>query len=280
MPVVWVQRVGQHESWHGELADGDTIGRAKSCSITLDDPAVAELHAIVRLPDRGDDIAFYLQPGASATIDGEVRRGRAALCTSRCTVEIGPFTIAIAQIDTEVPTDFSIRFDEPVETPAHDAVESELLASIRARPSDDAVREVYADWLEQHGFALRAGLLRAETLAAQPGTDIDVRVDTLAPAADHAWRAITSRAPIDRCVMFKVTCPKKWSALAATSVDRVRHCAVCDRRVHYCTSVEEARAHGRQNHCIAIDAAVARGEALAAYDHDPADDTMEMGEVA
>ena len=281
MPVVTVHRAGRR-LLDVDIADGATIGRSTACTVVLKDPAVAELHATIRDPDRGDDIALYLAPGASAVVAGDTVRGRARLWSPRCLFSIGLFEVTIADIEAEVPTDFSIRFGGAAEAVGstyepHDAVEAELVGSLRMRPNDDAIREVYADWLEEHGFDLRARLLRAETIAAQPGLDISVRIDNLAPPEDHAWRAVASRAPIERCVGFRKPCPKSWSALATTANDAVRHCATCSRPVYYCASIDEARARGASQDCIAIDAAVARGEALTAYDG--ADDIL-MGEIA
>jgi uncharacterized protein (TIGR02996 family) len=263
------------------LDDDITIGRSARCAVVLDDPAVAQLHATLRIPDRGDSAALYLQPGASAVVAGDTVRDRRALWSPECVFSIGPYTLRISDIPHEGPTDFVIDLRATADGAArpykpHDATESELVASLRERPADEAIREVYADWLEEHGFDLRARLLRAETEAARPELDISVRIDTLVPAADHPWRAIASRAPIDRCVQLKTPCPKRWSSLAPTSDDRVRHCATCEQPVYYCASVAEARAHGQMSHCIAIDAAVARGEALAAYD----ENNLEMGEIA
>ena len=43
-----------------------------------------------------------------------------------------------------------------------------LLATIRARPKDDAPRLVYADWLDEHGDPDRARLIRAQVAVARP----------------------------------------------------------------------------------------------------------------
>jgi uncharacterized protein (TIGR02996 family) len=285
VPVIEAHRDGARVA-RVVVDDDITIGRSPRCTVVLDDPAVAEVHATIRIPDAGDDVALYLQPGASAIVAGDVVRGRYALWSPACVFSIGPFVIHLTDVLHEVPTDFTIDLTTSVatETPGRPTpryepaggTESLLVATLRERPADDAIREVYADWLEEHGFDLRARLLRAETEAARPDLDISVRVDTLAPAPDHPWRAIASRAPIERCIQLQTPCPKRWSSLAPTADDRVRHCATCEQPVYYCASVDEARMHGRLFHCIAIDAAVARGEALAAYD----EDNFEMGEIA
>ncbi len=129
--------------------------------------------------------------------------------------------------------------------------EAALLDALRKEPGDVATRLVYADWLEEHGDASRAAFLRVES---EP------------MAGDTRWRRITSRAPIAKCVTFAAPCPKRWDALASTGTDGVRFCGECQKPVYFCASVDEARQRGKQHACIAIDAAVARGEAEAAYD--------------
>jgi len=130
--------------------------------------------------------------------------------------------------------------------------ERELLAAVRDDPRDQATRQVYADWLEENGFDLRAEMLRADH-------------DT--EAGDAGWRAVVARAPIAKCVTFEVQCPKQWDALAPVGGDdQRRFCGACHQDVHYVTSVEEARRRGRDRQCIAIDAALATGAAVAAYE--------------
>jgi uncharacterized protein (TIGR02996 family) len=42
-----------------------------------------------------------------------------------------------------------------------DAVETDFVEALRKNPGDTATRQVYADWLEQHGFDLRAEYMRS-----------------------------------------------------------------------------------------------------------------------
>lgn len=151
--------------------------------------------------------------------------------------------------------------DRPVGT--DDPTEQALLTGVRADPADAATRAVYADWLEAHGHAARAAVLHAE--AAEPRDEHRLRA--VAEPADAAWRAVVSRAPIDRCTFeLAFQCPRRWDALAPTGDDATRFCATCEREVYFCASVDEARQRGLAGDCIAIDAAVARGEALDGYD--------------
>jgi uncharacterized protein (TIGR02996 family) len=145
---------------------------------------------------------------------------------------------------------------------AEDPHEAALLAALRANTDDSATREVYADWLEQHGYATRAGFLREEG-----GEHFEDSLRATADPGDAAWRAAISRPPISRCgVRFGFECTKRWDALTRTADDQVRHCGACDKQVFFVTSIEEAELRGEDHQCIAIDAAIARGEALATWD--------------
>jgi uncharacterized protein (TIGR02996 family) len=158
-----------------------------------------------------------------------------------------------------------------------DAAEAGFIESLRTNPLDQDVRAVYADWLEERSQFLRAKLLRAKPVA---------NVDHLAQAGDHAWRAITARAPIEHCSLawiddlqldgdgsIDLQCPNDWSALTTTEHDRVRDCRRCKQPVYYCASAEEAGNRGRGRLCIVIDAGVSRDKALAAYS--PTDDASD-----
>jgi uncharacterized protein (TIGR02996 family) len=48
-----------------------------------------------------------------------------------------------------------------------------LVTAIRADPNDDALRLVYADWLDEHGQAERAELIRVQVALADPPEDRD-----------------------------------------------------------------------------------------------------------
>jgi hypothetical protein len=57
---------------------------------------------------------------------------------------------------------------------------------------------------------------------------------------------------------MKFACPKQWAELQATGVASVRHCDSCDRAVHYCHTIGEAREHAQAGDCVAIDKRVLR----------------------
>ena len=83
---------------------------------------------------------------------------------------------------------------------------------------DDAARLVYADWLEQHGRAACAELVRVqEQLAAaapesRAFSDATLRLCTLADATDLAWRMQIARGRVIGCDVDG--CAMDWTGLA------------------------------------------------------------------
>jgi uncharacterized protein (TIGR02996 family) len=116
------------------------------------------------------------------------------------------------------------------------AMERALVDGVR----DEGGRDVYADWLEQHGVADRARFLRA----GEP-----------APPEDARWRALVSDARLESC--FDKACSKRWATLVRTTADNVRDCTRCTRQVHYCPSLATVQNEARRGVPIAIDAALA-----------------------
>ena len=51
--------------------------------------------------------------------------------------------------------------------------------------------------------------------------------------------------------VFRFQCPQLWTDLSATETADIRHCAVCDREVFFCTTDEETIEHAKAGHCIA-----------------------------
>lgn len=142
-----------------------------------------------------------------------------------------------------------------------DEVERRLRETIRQAPKDAHARQVYADWLEQHGYETHATFLRLDSVDATP-------MDALAAAAqplDLAWRREMSRAPVARCVTFALACPLRWDELTPKSA-AARHCGKCGKDVMFVETALEAQRFAREGHCIAIDPAVARGDIERAYD--------------
>lgn len=54
-------------------------------------------------------------------------------------------------------------------------------------------------------------------------------------------------------IEFVFQCPQLWTGLLATADWRVRHCQVCERDVHLCTTIDELQAHAAAGHCVAVD---------------------------
>jgi uncharacterized protein (TIGR02996 family) len=131
--------------------------------------------------------------------------------------------------------------------------EHELLAPLRLRPSDEGVRMVYADWLEQRGEVARARFVRLQG-------------DSTDDAGDAAWRAITSRGQVWRC--HREPCTQRWDLLEARADDeRTRDCATCSLPVKYCVDVDAAMRVGANDRCpITIDASIDGREGRLAFD--------------
>jgi uncharacterized protein (TIGR02996 family) len=129
-----------------------------------------------------------------------------------------------------------------------DETEAQLLAALRDAPGDEATRALYADWLEQHGFGVRARFVRGE------------EVEAIGEVSDEGWRAITSRAKL---CCEREACLGSWERLAATSESRVRACSVCERCPVYCVHVGEARVAGRRAHPAALDVMARRAMEIA-----------------
>jgi uncharacterized protein (TIGR02996 family) len=160
--------------------------------------------------------------------------------------------------------------------------EDALIRQIMLHPSDDTIRDVYADWLEEQGdpravfvrlqvelnglfkerdrqqIAIdRAGIRRTRERIRLARS----RLRNLRATIATDWLAQLDRTLIEHCsVRFQFRCPLQWADLQPTDASRVRFCNTCRTNVHYCTSVAEALDHARQRHCVAIDSTVPRVE--------------------
>ena len=139
----------------------------------------------------------------------------------------------------------------------------EFLRAIAAEPNDQALRYVFADWLEEQGD-WRAEFVRLDCELAE----IETRADTsarnrwreLRKQISPSWLTVLGRSKIENCegVTFRRPCPQRWELLQATKSAAVRHCESCQRNVHYCGTIDEARKHAELGHCVAVDVAVVR----------------------
>lgn len=176
-------------------------------------------------------------------------------------IRIGDYTLAIEDVAVEASQDRPLAPFLP-----RDQVEADLLRAVGE--GELSSREVYADWLEQHGHALEAEFVRVQqALVAMAPEDDDfrrcsARLRKLASTLDLRWRARIARLVIERCpttiprapnVVFDFQCPKEWGSLAPTEREDRRFCGACKRHVHYCSSVPEARNHAARGECVALD---------------------------
>lgn len=140
---------------------------------------------------------------------------------------------------------------------------TELLAAIHAT-DDDQPRLIYADWLEERGIHSKAEYIRLQDqlhLEARTPTDALAafahkaqHLRDLAVRFSEDWRRQLARPVIEKCdIGFELECPVDWSALPPGESPTVRHCSTCDKAVHYCKSIEEARGHAYGGRCVALD---------------------------
>lgn len=136
-----------------------------------------------------------------------------------------------------------------------------LLAAIAEGHEPSRLR--YADWLDRRGEPARAELLRLDHALHEMRADDPrfiptlQRIRALAPRVSIDWRSRVSRAAIEGCAAYGVTCPAYWRALPATA-DDVRTCPACHDKVYYCATLPLAQERVQQGQCVAIDATCER----------------------
>ena len=131
-----------------------------------------------------------------------------------------------------------------------------IRASIAQR--EDGSRVVYADWLEEHGDPIRAEFLRLQEMMPRlaDGSHFEAtsaRLRQLSEAIAIDWRKKVARPLIENCLGIELECPKDWGGLSTTERPNVRYCDSCQKKVYYCSSVEEARTHAFAGECVAVD---------------------------
>jgi uncharacterized protein (TIGR02996 family) len=143
--------------------------------------------------------------------------------------------------------------------------DSAFIRAIVARPDDDTVRLVYADWLEERGDP-RGEFLRLEAALARSRDARQIsagqtRLQALRKEIAPDWLAQMSRSKIELCEsQFAFQCPKQWDKLRPTDEPGVRFCDACSENVYYSHTIEEARQHAWRFRCVAVDAGVERKE--------------------
>jgi uncharacterized protein (TIGR02996 family) len=124
-----------------------------------------------------------------------------------------------------------------------DADEQQFLVTLRSRPSDEEVRMVYADWLEERGRSADASFVR--------GVEKYPETQTLVSTSALDWRAITCR---ERAECSEHDCPRNWDAFAPSSTDeRLRQCNPCHKTVRYCADRAEQRACAARGERTVVD---------------------------
>lgn len=142
--------------------------------------------------------------------------------------------------------------------------EAAFLAAIRAAPTDDLPRLVYADWLDEHdragGSFLRAECELATLAPSDPRREaMQGRLREAGLGLDPGWFASISRTPVEGCgAEFRFRCPKQWEQLQPTAEEDVRFCIQCRQKVFFCSSIEVAQTHASLGECVAVDPRLAR----------------------
>lgn len=146
-------------------------------------------------------------------------------------------------------------------------IEDAFIQAILSDPSATAPRLIYADWLEERGdpsSICRAEYLRVECeLDALPKRDpkrtrLQARLRQLRASVGDDWWLVLDWSGVEYCVEFEYRCPQRWDTLLPTDDAAVRHCPQCERNVHYCRSVRDARRLADAGECVAIDSRLTR----------------------
>ena len=146
--------------------------------------------------------------------------------------------------------------------------EAGFLSAIRQTPADDTARLVFADWLDEQDDPAckpKAEFIRLELrMAEAPEQSLNrvrwtTKLQKLAAQLEPAWLAVMSHPKLELCRMsFRFECTKQWEKLTPTPEPGVRHCESCQRHVHYCDSLQEARYHATRGNCVALTLALVR----------------------
>lgn len=224
---------------HGTFAVGTdlAIGSDPACAIRLAGEGVRARHCTLQVRAAG---CFVVDTCGETLVNGRAIAGPRALYREDV-VTIGARELIVDRLAGTL-----------------DPIEASLLLAIRG--GDHASREVYADWLDEHGDPRRAELLRVQERTLAPDSPADERaactrrVRELAVVIDHDWRIAVARGRVERC---DAACTMDWGSLAETSHPLQRRCLQCRNLVSYCEAVPTDAAGGRTRRVV-IDATVRR----------------------
>jgi len=143
-----------------------------------------------------------------------------------------------------------------------------FLQAIQDSPTDDFLRLVYADWLEEQGEEARSRYIRLECQIADERAkkgrltkDSRRELKQLRDQLDMIWLMNLARIPIEKSRAtpeFEFECPKQWELLTRTDRADIRFCESCRKQVYFCHTIEAAQIHATRGRCVAVDLGVMR----------------------
>jgi uncharacterized protein (TIGR02996 family) len=230
------------------------IGGHPTCTVVLADSTVENHHVRLTIREGG---AVVLDLGtANGTFVNDARIEQGVDVDVSDTIRIGETTLELEAAD--ILPERRIERRHVVQP----GVEEGFLARLREEPSDDATREIYADWLDSIGAPTPAAFIRLQLAgtATIETSDVIERATTL---TDPGWRAVVSRGRIHHC---ESPCPGRWHMLEPTEVDTSRFCPTCREDVRYCATLEEIASCGRRDAPCVYDARLIERRADEAYE--------------
>jgi uncharacterized protein (TIGR02996 family) len=135
-----------------------------------------------------------------------------------------------------------------------------FVQAIVGHPEDQALRLIYADWLDDRADR-RAAFLRLEAeWIALPETDprrpgVHQRMLAARTGIDHRWLAAMERTPIENCLhpSSELICPRFWQRLEQTPTPAFRHCNTCRKDVSFCTTLVQAQIIAGMRRPVVVD---------------------------
>lgn len=220
-----------------ELEGDHFVGRSRLITITIVADSIARRHA--RLRETPDGVVVEDMGSANGTYVNGVMV-QTAILTPNDVVDFPNSGHSLRLVGEGVPLIARFR--------GRSAEEDAMLARIAAAPYDEEARQIYGDWLAEHGYASEAEAIALERAGKAHRTE--------AAATHHAWRALVMRPPVENCKELR--CPRSWGALAMTSDDAVRVCGTCTHDVHFALSEASANRRIAKGRPIVYDPALPR----------------------